>query len=131
MEYLAVLAAALAGFAVGGVWYMVLSKHWVKAVGHPVKADGTPDGEGSPMPFIVLAVALILVAGMMRHVFAMSDINTVGLGLMSGVGIGAFFIAPWIAMNNAFGKRPVMLTVIDGGYAILGATVMAVVLTLF
>ena len=131
MEYLAVLAAALAGFAVGGVWYMVLSKPWVKAVGHPVKADGTPDGEGSPVPFIVLAVALILVAGMMRHVFAMSDINTVGLGLMSGVGIGAFFIAPWIAMNNAFGKRPVMLTVIDGGYAILGATVMAVVLTLF
>ena len=131
MGYLSVLVSALVGFVVGAVWYMSLSKPWIKAVGHPVKADGTPDGDGSPVPFIVMAVALVLVAGMMRHVFAMSDIDTPQLGVMAGVGIGAFFILPWIAMNNAFGKRPVMLTVIDGGYAVVATTAMAVVLTLF
>ena len=34
-------------------------------------------------------------------------------------------------MNNAFGKRPVKLTLIDGGYATIGCAVMGLVLTLF
>ena len=43
---------------------------------------------------------MILVAGMMRHIFAASGIDTAG-ALLSGLGIGAFFIVPWIMINDA------------------------------
>ncbi len=45
--------------------------------------------------------------------------------------IGAFFVTPWIAVDDAFGKRPLMLTVTDPGHAILGGAVIGLVLTLF
>jgi hypothetical protein len=71
---------------------------------------------------------MLLVAGFMRHVFAMSGIDTGMKGLVAGGGIGLFFIAPWIMINNAYGGRPFALTVIDGAYAVIGCGLMGLVL---
>lgn len=131
MELLNVILAALAGFAIGAVWYMSLAKPWMAAAGIVAGPDGRPEGGSSPMPMVMGFVAMLVVAGMMRHIFQMAGIDTLGKGLTAGLGIGAFFITPWIMMNNAFGKRPFALTVIDGGYAILGCAAIGLVLTLF
>lgn len=131
MQFVAVIVAALANFAFGAVWYMSLAKPWMAASGVDVGPDGQPTNASNPIPYIVSAVAAIVVAGMMRHTFALSGIDTIGKGLVSGLGIGAFFIVPWMAMNHAYGGRPAMLTVIDGGYAVLGCGIMGFVLTLF
>jgi gamma-glutamyltranspeptidase/glutathione hydrolase len=40
MEILSVIAAAVAGFGIGAVWYLVLSKPWVADSGVPVDAQG-------------------------------------------------------------------------------------------
>ena len=73
---------------------------------------------------------MIVVAGMMRHIFATSSITTVGAGLVSGLGVGLFFISPWIMINNAYAMRPFRLTLIDGGYATFGCAFIGAVLTL-
>ena len=73
---------------------------------------------------------MILVAGMMRHTFALSGIDTWGKGLISGLGVGLFFISPWIMINNAYGDRPFKLTLIDGGYATFGCAIIGAVLML-
>lgn len=49
----------------------------------------------------------------------------------AGPGAGAFFIMPWIAMDYAYSARPRALTLIDGGYAIIGCGIIGLVLTLF
>jgi len=103
----------------------------MEAAGIPRDENGRPQGNGSPMPFILSAICMIIVAGMMRHIFAMAAIDTVGKGFMSGLGIGLFFIAPWIMINNAYGMKPFRLTLIDGGYATIGCTIIGVILTLF
>ena len=131
MGFLAVLVAALAGFVTGAVWYMALSKPWMEAAGIEVTADGKPAGGGSPMPFVMSGIAMILVAGMLRHTFAMAGIDTLGRGIVAGLGVGLFFISPWVMINNAYGMRPFRLTLIDGGYAVIGCAVMGGVLTLF
>ncbi|MBV0913483.1 DUF1761 domain-containing protein [Anianabacter salinae] len=131
MGFVAVLVAALGGFAMGAVWYMTFAKPWMKAAGIPMDANGKPQGNGSPMPFVVSGVAMILVAGMMRHVFATSGIETPVAGFVSGLGVGAFFITPWVAMNYAYAMRPARLTVIDGGYSILGPGIIGLILGLF
>ncbi|MCL4675399.1 MAG: DUF1761 family protein [Pararhodobacter sp.] len=130
MAILAVLITAIAGFAIGAVWYGVLSKPWIKAAGIAVGADGKPKG-GSPLLMFYGFLCVLVVAGMMRHVFAMSEITTPGLGVVSGFGIGAFFITPWITLNALFGMKPKELPMIDGGYATLACAVMGGVLTVF
>ncbi len=131
MDYISVIAAAVAGFAFGAVWYMTLAKPWMAAAGIPMRPDGKPDGNGSPLPFILSGIAMLLVAGMMRHTFALSGIDTLGKGILSGLGIGLFFISPWIMINNGYGMRPFRLTLIDGGYATFGCAIIGGVLTAF
>lgn len=131
MGFLAVILAALAGFAVGAVWYMSLSGPWLRATGLPLNDEGKPVSPGSAMPFVVSGLCMLLVAGMMRHIFVMSGLSGAGTGLVAGLGIGAFMIAPWTAMNYAYAQRRAMLAVIDGGYAILGCGAIGLVLGLF
>ena len=131
MEFLNVIAAALGAFAFGAVWYMSMAKPWIKAAGVPVDAAGKPQGNGSPMPFVVGLVAMVIVAGMMRHVFASAGVVTLGAGIVSGFGVGAFFITPWVAMNYAFAARPAALSVIDGVNAVVGCAIIGAILTLF
>lgn len=130
MDFLAVIIAAAAGFAFGAVWYGVLSKPWMEAVGLKLGADGKPEGS-SKTPFIRAGIAMILVAGMMRHTFSLSGIDTMGKGLLSGLGVGLFFISPWIMINNGYAGRPFRLTLIDSGYATFGCAIIGLVLMLF
>lgn len=127
MEYLSVIVAGIAGFAFGAVWYMVLAKQWMAASG----VTEEQQKNGGMMPFVIGLIAMILVAGMMRHIFALSGIDTVGKGLVSGLGCGLFLAAPWLCINYGFAQRPRNLFLIDGGYATFGSAVIGVVLTLF
>lgn len=137
MEVLNVIAAALAAFAFGAVWYMSMSKAWIAAAEVAVDANGRPtrrdgqSGGNSPMPFVVGLIAMVVVAGMMRHLLASSGVTGIGEGAMAGFGIGAFFITPWVAMNYAFAMRKPSLTVIDGVNSVVGCTIMGAVLNAF
>ncbi len=131
MEIANVIAAALGAYAFGAVWYIGMSRPWIRAAGIPTDATGKPQGNGSPMPFLIALVAMILVAGMMRHVFAAGGIDTLNEGVVSGLGVGAFFITPWVAMNYAFSMRPLNLWLIDSVNAVIGCTIMGVILVLF
>ncbi|MEE9388157.1 MAG: DUF1761 domain-containing protein [Paracoccaceae bacterium] len=130
MEYIAVLAAAAGAYAFGAFWYMVNGKRWMTAAG--ITAEQVAGGAGkNPGPFIISAIMVIIVAGMMRHVFGMAGIDTIDKGLLAGLGLGAFIVAPWIVTNYAYSMRPKTLTVIDGAYAIIGCTIIGTILTLF
>ena len=130
MEYVAVIIAAAGAYAFGAVWYMVNAKPWMAAAG--ITQEQVEGGAGkSPGPFIISAIMVILVSGMMRHVFGMAGIETVSKGFLSGFGIGAFLVTPWIVTNYAYSMRPKALTIIDGGYAIIGCTIIGTILTLF
>ncbi|MEL6682804.1 MAG: DUF1761 domain-containing protein [Pseudomonadota bacterium] len=130
MGLLSVLAAAIAAFAFGAIYYMVLSKPWMEAASIAVGPDGKPENSSNPTPYIVSFLCIILVAGMMGHTFVLSGIDTVGKGLQSGFGIGLFFITPWIFINTGYSDRPWKLALIDGGYATAAATIIGAVLML-
>ncbi|MDA8585815.1 DUF1761 domain-containing protein [Rhodobacteraceae bacterium] len=130
MGLLSVILAAIAGFAFGAAWYMTLAKPWVVVAGIDVDESGKPVNDG-PLPYILSFFAMILVAGMMRHTFAMAGVDTFAKGLVAGLGVGLFFISPWIMINNAYGNRPFKLTLIDGGYATFGCAIIGAVLGLF
>lgn len=131
MGFLAVFAAALASYVFGAIWYMLLSKQWVQAADIDVDENGRPLNASNPMPYITAFVCSMLVAGMMRHMFALSNIDSLDKGLMSGLGIGLFLAAPWLVTCYGFSGRSRRLMVIDGFYAVFGCAFMGTVLTLF
>lgn len=131
MEIINVIAAAAASYAFGALWYMLLAKPWMRAAGVQVGPDGRPAEGMGPATYALAFVAALMVAGMMRHVFAQAGISGVGAGLVSGLGLGLFVASPWIMINNAFGGRPFTLTLIDGGYATSGCGLIGLVLALF
>lgn len=131
MEFINVLAAAIAAYIFGAVWYMTLAKPWMAASGVEVGEDGRPANSSDKVPYIISIICLIVVAGMMRHMFSLAGIDTVGKGLVAGLGVGLFLATPWIATNYTFAGRPRNLIVIDGGYATIGCTVIGIVLTIF
>ncbi|MEP5631260.1 MAG: DUF1761 domain-containing protein [Tateyamaria sp.] len=130
MGFLSVIVAGIAGFMFGAVWYTAMSKPWMAASGVTLDDTGKPANRSNPVPYIISLVGAIVVAGMMRHVFVLSGIDAIGSGIVAGFGIGLFLICPWIATFYAFGGRPFQLTLIDGGYATGGCTIIAAVLTL-
>lgn len=128
MGFTSVIIAAIAAFAAGAAYYMLLSKPWMEASGIKVGADGKPENN-SPAPYIVALICMIIVSGMMRHIFALSGITDLSKGLVSGIGIGLFFISPWIFLNTGYSNRPWKLAVIDSGYAIIACGIIGAILT--
>jgi len=131
MQFISVLVAAAGAYAFGAFWYMKNAKAWVKAAGIECDDNGKPVNGSNPAPFIVSAIMVIIVAGMMRHIFQMAELDTILEGFMGGSGLGLFTVAPWIVTNDAYSMRPMMLTLIDGGYAVIGCTIIGVLLALF
>ena len=129
MEYISVIVAAAAAFMLGAAWYSLLSKPWINASGIKCDENGNPIGGRMITPFVMSGIAMLLVSGMMRHTFEMAAIDTMDKGLISGLGVGLFFISPWIMINNAYGMRPFKLTLIDGGYAVTGCGLIGLILT--
>jgi hypothetical protein len=128
MEILNVIAVAFVGFALGAVWYNVLSEQWIKASGVSCDPAGKPVSMQKPQIFGLSFVLIVIVAGMMRHVFVASGVDSLVNGVVSGIGIGLFFISLWIGINNLYGGKPFKLTLIDGGYATVACAVMGLVL---
>ena len=125
ISYLAVLAAAAAGFVFGAVYYTVLGAPWMAA------ARLNPDDidRKNPVPYIAAAIAQLLLAyflaGILGH---LGDITLRG-ALITAVFVWLGFILTTMAVNHRFqGARP-MLTVIDSGHWLGVLIVMGVVLS--
>lgn len=131
MAFVSVLAAGVAAFMFGAVWYTLFGPKSVAASGVPRDETGNPANRRDPVPYVTSFLCAILVAGMMRHVFLSSGIDSIGGAAISGFGVGLFLVSPWIATHYAFAARPRELLLIDGGYATFGCTVIGLVLGLF
>lgn len=117
VNYLAVLVAAIAGFFVGWPWYMTLGKPWARALG--MDPDNPPPP--APKPFIILGIALLVMAFVLAGVIGHlgQDQVTLANGVLSGIFVWAGFVVTSMSVNYAFQDRPLSLTLIDGGHFLL------------
>jgi hypothetical protein len=132
INYLAVLVAAVAAWVLGAVWYRVLSKQWLAAQGK-TKADLT-GADGKPKsyaPFVLVFVAELIMAWMLAGVLGHLGTLNVKDGVISGAACWLGFVLTTVAVNNAFGGRKVMLTVIDAGHWLAVLVVMGAIIGAF
>jgi hypothetical protein len=128
VNYVAVVIAALAGFGLGAIWYMVLAKPWMHAIG---KTEAELKAAGSAVPFLIAIVALLIMAwtlaGLMGH---LDQVNVRG-GVISGLFVWLGFVITTMGVNHAFGGAKPMLTLIDSGYWLAVLLIMGAVIGAF
>lgn len=111
INYLAVLVAAVVGFAAGSVWYGVFGKPWAMAQG---KEPGS--FRPKPGPFVLAFAAQVLMAfvlaGLIGH---LGDVDLQS-GIVTGALVWLGFVATTIVVNDAFQGASVSLTLIDAGH---------------
>lgn len=114
MNVLAIGLAAVAGFAFGSVYYMALSARWLEAV-EKTREQLMPSGKPKPGPFIVSAVALVVMAWVLAGTLGHLGAGQVTLknGVISALLLWAGFVATTLAVNNGYAGRRISLTVID------------------
>ncbi|MEM1245889.1 MAG: DUF1761 domain-containing protein [Acidobacteriota bacterium] len=120
LNWLAVLVAGVAFFMVGSVWYSALfGKPWQRLVG----IDPETAGGNLAAIFGTTLVLEILASGALAHLVQLSGYEGWKAGLHVGLIVGLCCVAPAIAINNLFQRRPFALTAIDGGHMAVGLAV--------
>lgn len=117
ISYIAVIAAGIAGFAFGAVYYMTLGKQWMAALGK-TEAELRGEGIAAARPFVIAALAQLvmafMLAGLMGHLgeAGVTPLN----GLLSGLFVWVGFVVTTMAVNHSFQGAAARLTMIDGAH---------------
>ena len=135
VNYLAVVVAALAGWLAGAVWYNVLAGPWVAAHGRTMEefkaqaaaAKGTP---AAYMPYVLALLAELVMAwvlaGLLGHLGP--EQVTVWNGIVSAAFVWLGFVVTTVGVNNMFGMRKPMLTVIDASHWLVVLVIMGAII---
>jgi hypothetical protein len=129
INWLAVVVAAAAFFALGAIWYGPLfGKAWQKAVS--LSDEEIKNANMGKLFGSAFIMALIVSFGMAMFFFGFGpnpDMNA-GMGAMYGIMTGIFFIFPSTAMNYLFARKSSTLIAIDSCYHIVAYTIVGVLL---
>ena len=124
VNYLAVLAAAVSSFVIGGVWFspLMFARSWQREAGLTDEQVRGGAGKAFGSGFVLsLVVATNLGFFLGRHA-----------GIAWGAGAGALAGIGWAAASLAtiflFERRSTTLIVIDGGYLAVSYAVMGAII---
>ena len=125
VNVLAVVAAALSSFALGGLWYStpVFGAAWRRAA-------GGPEIQGHPAKVFGLSFLFALVAAFAYALLIPQPASAVA-AVTQGLVIGAGFVAASFGINYQFANRPAILWLIDGGYHTVQFTIYGLILGLW
>jgi hypothetical protein len=128
INYLAVIAAAVASFALGGIWYSpaLFARAWQRETG---LSDERLKSANMGLVF-GLSFVLALLAAWMFAMFLGSK-PAFGFAIGAGFAAGLFWVATSFGINYLFARRSLKLFLIDAGYHTLQFTIIGAILGLW
>jgi len=122
LNWLAVIAAAISTFIIGGLWYKVFEKQWMSSNGFT--ADDLKDRNIGLVFGLAFLFSLIMAFNLALFI-GQEDMT---YGAMAGflTGFGWVFFA--IGIISLFEKRSATYVLINGGYMITAFTVMGAII---
>jgi hypothetical protein len=128
VNWIAVVVAAIASFAVGAAWYMALGTQWMAALGK-TREQLNP---AAVSPYVIGFVCQLVMAYFMALVTpALFGPVNVGAGLMAAAHMWLGFSITGMILNHRYQGQSWKLTAIDGGYLLLALLVQGLVIGLF
>ena len=130
--YLAIFVAAVVAWFAGALWYMVLGRHWMAALGRtPDDIAAEKQKPGAFLPFLYAFAAELLMAwilaGVLLHLAPRVPL-TVRSGSISGAFCWFGFVITTMLVNSVFSRRDWRLLWIDGGHWLLVLVLMGAVI---
>jgi hypothetical protein len=130
LNWPAIAVAALAYFALGSLWYspLLFAKKWIGYLNLDVHNPDAKKGiaamfGGSLVLMFLQCLAIAIIA---------ERIGIRGNGWMSGLKLGALtgscLCATTVGVNYLYEKKPMGLFLINGGYAVVGNIVAAIII---
>lgn len=130
LNWLAVLVAGVAFFALGGLWYsnLMFGKQWSLAVGWEA-----PEGERPPVSLYLMPLATCLVSAVGLAMLAVAtSSDTVGEGVVLGLVTGIALAASALVVTGFFDPKkpqPMVWVAITSGYHVVGFVVVATIVS--
>jgi hypothetical protein len=133
-NWLAIVVAALAYFALGSLWFSVLfGKQWV--AGHNIQMPTDEVAKAKmkkQMPMMMLTTLLMnivmaVLVGM--FVMALGSSNCMS-GIKLGLALSVVGIIPFM-MSHLYLQKPFKVWVIDGAYHVVAITVMTIIISVW
>jgi hypothetical protein len=127
VNWLAVIAAALSMFVIGGLWYGPLfARPWQRAAG---LSDEQLKAANMPLIFgLAFVLSLLMAANLAFFVAGVPDLGmVVGYSVAAGLGWAAL----GLSIVALFERRPLAYHLINGGYLTLSFVVMGLILGLW
>ena len=116
LNWLAVVVAAIAAYALGAVYYMALAKPWM-AVAKLTREQ--IEGSDNKTAYGLAALASIIGAVVLAILVQATGAENAGEGLLLGLVVGIIVTGVGQIPNYAFQYRGAKLFVIDAGYPLL------------
>jgi len=129
VNILSILIAGAAAWIFGAIYYGVLGKQWMAAQGKTMDQCKQEQAGKSRVaffaPFVLALVGALIMAWVLYGILVHLNSFTPRAGMISGALCWFGFVLTSLTVNNAFGGRKAMLTVIDsihwlGGLLIIG-----------
>jgi hypothetical protein len=128
LNYFAIVAAAVAAFVVGGVWYSagLFGKAWQRETGL------TDEQLGARNPGLVFGVSFVLtlVASLVFAMF-LGPRPAFGSALFAGLAAGVAWVATSFGINYLFEAKSLRLFLINAGYHVAQFAAMGAILGLW
>ena len=120
VNFVAVLAAAVAAWIFGAVYYGILGSAWIAAQGKTMDMlkveNAGMSGARKAAPFVLSFIAEIVMAWALYGILTHMAMFTLRQGAIAGALIWFGFVLTTIAVNNAYTFRRAALTAIDAGH---------------
>lgn len=124
INWLAVLAAAVSAFVIGGIWYGPLfGRVWMSANGYTEQDLATRN-----MALVFGLSFLLMVAAAVNLEMFIGAGATLAFGSMAGLFAGLGWVATFLGVIYLFEKRSTTLWLVNGGYSVAALTVMGGIL---
>lgn len=128
VNWIAVIVATVASWALGAGWYMVLANQWLAAIGKTRDQINSKDFTPYVWSVVVQLIMAYFVALLTPVLFGATNL---GNGIMTGVLMWFGFVLTSMIQGHRYEGAPWSRTLIDGGYLLAVLVVHGIVIGLF
>ena len=126
-NHAAVIVAAVVFFALGAVWYNVFSTPWLAGIGKTAEQI-TRESDGSPMPYVIGFVAILVMCYTLAWIIARGPEPTASNGALTGATVALGVVGAALALNYGFEARGITLWLINTGYDLIGLVIAGAII---
>jgi hypothetical protein len=125
LNWLAIIAAAVSAFVLGGLWYspLLFANRWMKETG--ITEESTK--KANMIKIFSLAFILALIASFFLAMFIGSDAGA-GFGALAGFMAGLGWVFTFMGISYLFESRTLAHFLINSVYSIVSLTVMGLII---